>query len=42
MKNSVVVNKQELKEVQLDELQQNVGILLCVYDDKQEDFNLFV
>lgn len=33
------VNTKELKEI-MDELQQDVGIFLCVYDEKQENFSL--
>lgn len=33
------VNSEELKEL-MDELQQNVGVLLCIFDNNKEDFNL--
>jgi primosomal protein N'' len=33
------VNRKELTEL-MQELKQNLGILLCVYNDKEEHFNL--
>ena len=35
----IEVNRKELTEL-MQKLKQDIGISLCVYDDKQKDFNL--
>lgn len=35
----IEVNRKKLTEL-MQELKQDIGISLCVYDDKQEDFSL--